>query len=140
VIGCDDSKRLPNKEATMIRKNDFNRQVRRTVLLTVGLLSALIFGMIVLAGGDWIPGTLIVAASLIGLASQVRVINKLCNQAPPQRVEHRGRAWTVGHRGGWGRLTRSAPGTQALRRRTPDEPWEVTSQPRSPTRSLTPAP
>jgi hypothetical protein len=83
VIGCDDSKRLPNKEATMIRKNDFNRQVRRTVLLTVGLLSALIFGMIVLAGGDWIPGTLIVAASLIGLASQVRVINKLCNQAPP---------------------------------------------------------
>ena len=57
--------------------------MRRTALLTVGLLAALIFGIIVLAGGDWMPGTLIVAASLIGLASQIPVINKLCRQAPP---------------------------------------------------------
>jgi len=64
-------------------KDEFNRQVRQTALLTVALLAALIFGIIVLAGGDWIPGTLIVAASLIGLASQSRVINKLCRQTPP---------------------------------------------------------
>jgi hypothetical protein len=64
-------------------KDEFNRQVRRTALLTVGLLAALSFGIIVLAGGDWLPGTLIVASSLIGLASQIPVINKLCRQAQP---------------------------------------------------------
>ena len=67
----------------MTAKDEFNRQVRRTAVLTVGLLAALIFGIIVLAGGDWIPGTLIVAASLIGLARQIPVINKLCSGAPP---------------------------------------------------------
>ena len=67
----------------MTAKEDFNRRVWRTALLTMGLLAALIFGAIVLAGGDWIPGTLIVAASLIGLARQIPVINKLCRQAPP---------------------------------------------------------
>jgi hypothetical protein len=64
-------------------KDEFNRRVRRTALLTVGLLAALLFGIIVLAGGDWIPGMLIVAASLIGLGRQIPVINKLCSQAPP---------------------------------------------------------
>ena len=67
----------------MTAKDEFNRQVRRTALLTVGLVGALIFGIIVLAGGDWMPGTLIVAASVIGLASEVPVINKLCREAPP---------------------------------------------------------
>ena len=67
----------------MTAKNEFNRQVRLTALLTVGLLATLIFGIVVLAGGDWIPGTLIVAASLIGLAGQIPIINKLCRQAPP---------------------------------------------------------
>ena len=67
----------------MTAKDEFNRQVRLTALLTVGLLAALVFRIIVLAGGDWIPGTLIVAASLIGLVRQIPVINKLCRQAPP---------------------------------------------------------
>ena len=67
----------------MTAKDKFNRQVRLTALLTVGLLAALIFGLIVLAGGDWIPGTVIVAASLIGLARQIPVVNKLRRQAPP---------------------------------------------------------
>ena len=67
----------------MTAKDEFNRQVRRTALLTVALLGALCFGVIVLAGGDWIPGTLIVASSLIGLVGQIRVIDKLCRQAPP---------------------------------------------------------
>jgi hypothetical protein len=67
----------------MTAKEEFNRQVRRTALLTVGLLAALIFGIVVLAGGDWLPGTLIVAASLIALARQIATVNKLCRQAPP---------------------------------------------------------
>ena len=67
----------------MTAKDEFNRQVRVTALLTVGLLAALVFGIIVLAGGDWLPGTIIVAASLIGLGRQIPVINKLCRQAPP---------------------------------------------------------
>ena len=67
----------------MTAKDELNRQVRLTALLTVGLLGALIFGIFVLAGGDWIPGTLIVGASLIGLARQIPLINKLCRQAPP---------------------------------------------------------
>ena len=67
----------------MTAKDEVNRQVLRTTLLTVGLLAALIFGILVLAGGDWLPGTLIVASSLIGLVSQVQVINKLCHHVPP---------------------------------------------------------
>jgi hypothetical protein len=62
---------------------DFNRRVWRTALLTVGLLAALIFGIIVLAGSDWIPGAIIVAASLIGLAKQIPIIAKLGRGAAP---------------------------------------------------------
>jgi len=64
-------------------RDEFKRQVRQTTLLTVALLAALIFGIVVLAGRDWIPGTLIVAASLIGLARQIPIISRLCNQTPP---------------------------------------------------------
>ena len=39
----------------MTAKDEFNRQVRQTALLAVALLAALIFGIIVLAGEDWIP-------------------------------------------------------------------------------------
>ena len=67
----------------MTARDEFNRQVRQTALLTVALVAALIFGIIVLAGADWIPGTLIVAASAIGLARLIPIINKLCRQAPP---------------------------------------------------------
>ena len=59
--------------------------MRQTALLAVALLSALIFGITVLAGADWIPGTLIVAASVIGLARLIPIINTLCRQAPPSR-------------------------------------------------------
>ncbi|HEY1273429.1 MAG TPA: hypothetical protein VGF25_00890 [Thermoleophilaceae bacterium] len=67
----------------MTAKEGFNRQVRLTAFLAVGLLAALIFGILVLASGDWIPGTVIVVASLVGLARQIPVINRLCRQAPP---------------------------------------------------------
>jgi hypothetical protein len=64
-------------------KDEFNQQMRQTALLTVALLSALIFGIVVLAGADWIPGTLIVAASVIGLVRLIPTISRLCRQAPP---------------------------------------------------------
>jgi len=62
-------------------KDEFTRQVRQTALLTVALMSALIFGSVVLAGGDWIPGALIVGASAIGLVRQVPIINRLREHA-----------------------------------------------------------
>lgn len=72
----------------MTTRDEFNRQVRQTALLTVAPLAALIFGIVVLAGGDWIPGMIIVAASLIGLARQIPIISKLCNQTPPPAPPH----------------------------------------------------
>jgi uncharacterized membrane protein YjjP (DUF1212 family) len=68
-------------------KEDFNRRVWRTAFLAVGLLAAFIFGVIVLAGGDWIPGLIIVVASLIGLTTQIPIIARLCSgpaPSPPQ--------------------------------------------------------
>ena len=67
----------------MTTREDFTRQVWRTALLTVGLLAALVFGIVVLVGGDWIPGAVIVTASVAGLASQIPVIARLCNGAAP---------------------------------------------------------
>jgi hypothetical protein len=62
--------------------DDFNRRARLTAVLTVALLAALVFGVIVLAEGDWIPGAIIVASTLIGLARQLPVIRKLCSRGP----------------------------------------------------------
>jgi fatty acid desaturase len=76
-------KRLPPRRRTVTAEEDFKRRVWRTALLTVGLLAALIFGAIVLAGGDWIPGVIIVVASAIGLARQVPIIARLCSGAAP---------------------------------------------------------
>jgi hypothetical protein len=64
-------------------KEEFTRKVRHTALLTVALLFTLVFGIIVLARADWVPGTLIVAASVTGLARMIPTINRLCRQAPP---------------------------------------------------------
>ena len=62
----------------MTDAQQFNRQVRRTAVTTLALIFALLFGIIVLAGGDWIPGGIIVAAALVGLTRQIPLIRKLC--------------------------------------------------------------
>ena len=67
----------------MTGKEDVNRRAWRAALLAVGLLAALIFGIIVLAGGDWIPGAIIVVASLIGLGRLIPVIAALCRGPSP---------------------------------------------------------
>jgi uncharacterized membrane protein YjjP (DUF1212 family) len=77
----------------MTDKQQFNRQARRTAFLTVGLAAALAFGIIVLVSGDWIPGTIIVVATLIGLARQVPVVRRLCSEErspspPTQKPAH----------------------------------------------------
>lgn len=69
----------------MADKEEFNRQVRRTAFLTFGLAAALVFGIIVLVTGDWIPGTITVAAALIGLAKQVTVIRRPATKSPRPR-------------------------------------------------------
>jgi predicted NAD/FAD-dependent oxidoreductase len=51
-------------------------------------VAALVFGIILLADGDWIPGGIIVGATLLGLAVQIPVIRKLCSvgasSSPPK--------------------------------------------------------
>jgi hypothetical protein len=83
VVGCDHQGDFRTRRRTVTAQEEFNRQVLRTALLAVALLSALIFGIIVLASADWIPGTLIVAASVIGLARLIPIIDRLCRHAPP---------------------------------------------------------
>ena len=63
----------------MANREEFNHEVRRTAILTVALAAALVFGIIVLASGDWIPGGIIVASTLVGLAREIPVIRKLCS-------------------------------------------------------------
>jgi hypothetical protein len=65
-------------------KEKWNRQVRRTAFRAVGLAAALVFGILVLASGDWIPGTVIVVASLVGLVREVPVIRRLCSTPAPE--------------------------------------------------------
>ena len=61
----------------MATKEDFNRQVRQTAFVTVALVAGLIFGVILLSDGDWIPGGIIVTAGLIGVAVQIPAIRAL---------------------------------------------------------------
>jgi hypothetical protein len=63
----------------MTEREGFNRRVRRTAFLCLAFVLGLVFGIILLAVGDWIPGGVIVAVSLIGLAVEIPVIGRLCS-------------------------------------------------------------
>lgn len=67
----------------MTEKDNWIRLVRQTAVLTIGLAAALVFGVVVLAAGDWLPGTIIVVASVVGLAREVPVIRRLCSSPVP---------------------------------------------------------
>ena len=57
----------------------------KTVLLIVGLAAAFVFGILVLAGGDWLPGSIIVLASAAGLVGQIAAARRAASgrrQAP----------------------------------------------------------
>jgi hypothetical protein len=61
------------------KQPNFNHEVWRAAILTVVLGACLIFGIIVLASGDWLPGGIIVAASTGGLAREIPIIRNLCS-------------------------------------------------------------
>jgi hypothetical protein len=63
----------------MANHQGFNHQIWRTAIITVALAACLVFGVIVLASSDWVPGGIIVAASTVGLAREVPVIRQLCS-------------------------------------------------------------
>ncbi len=67
----------------MTDRENWTRQVRGTAFLTIGLAAALVFGIVVLATGDWVPGTVIVVASAVGLAREIPVIRRLCSSPVP---------------------------------------------------------
>ncbi len=67
----------------MANRHNFNHQVWRAAILALALGACLVFGIIVLASGDWLPGGIIVAASTVGLAREVPVIRSLCSTGPP---------------------------------------------------------
>ena len=62
----------------MADHHSFNQHVWRVAIISVALAACLIFGIVVLASGDWLPGGIIVAASTVGLAREVPVIRNLC--------------------------------------------------------------
>lgn len=63
----------------MADRHNFNQQVWRAVIISIALGACLIFGIIVLISGDWLPGGIIAAASTAGLAREVPIIRKLCS-------------------------------------------------------------
>jgi hypothetical protein len=67
----------------MANHQEFSHQVRRAAILAVALGACLIFGIIVLATGDWLPGGIIVAATSVGLAREIPVIRRLCGTGYP---------------------------------------------------------
>ena len=71
----------------MANQQKLNHQGRRAAIITVALGACFIFGIIVLASGDWLPGGIIVAASGVGLAREIPIIRSLCSTgshaAPP---------------------------------------------------------
>lgn len=74
----------------MSDREDFNHQVRRTAILTVALTACLVFGIVVLASSDWIPGGIIVGASVVALAREIPVIQRLCStELPPSAPRSR---------------------------------------------------
>ena len=81
--GCEARNRLEQEEIAVNKTEKWNREVRRTAFLTVALAAALVFGIVVLASGDWVPGTVIVVASLVGLVREVPVIRELCRTPAP---------------------------------------------------------
>jgi hypothetical protein len=86
---CQEDRSRLKKGGTrlMSTREDFNHQVRRIAVITLALAACLIFGIIVLASNDWIPGGIIVAASVVALAREIPVIGRLCSTdlppAPP---------------------------------------------------------
>jgi hypothetical protein len=69
----------------MANHEDFNHKIRRTAIMTMALAACLVFGITLLASSGWIPGGIIVAATVVGLAVEIPEIQKLCGtELPPK--------------------------------------------------------
>jgi len=62
----------------MADKESLSHHARQTALITAAVMFGLVFGIILLADGDWIPGGIIALAGVVGLSVQIPVIAKLC--------------------------------------------------------------
>ena len=62
----------------MADKDALSHHVHQTAFITAAVMFGLVFGIILLAKGDWIPGGIIVVAGVVGLSVQIPVIAKLC--------------------------------------------------------------
>jgi hypothetical protein len=80
---------LERRAMVMVNQHDFNHQVRRTAIITVAVAACLVFGIVVLASGDWLPGGIIVAASTVALAREIPIIRSLCTGPPASPPEHK---------------------------------------------------
>jgi hypothetical protein len=65
---------VERRSAIMTSHHSFNHRVRQAAILAVALGACLIFGIAVLASGDWLPGAIIVIASTVGLAREIPVV------------------------------------------------------------------
>ena len=63
----------------MANQQEFKHQARRAAIIVVALGACLIFGIVVLASGDWLPGGIIVAASSVGVVREIPIIRGLCS-------------------------------------------------------------
>ncbi len=62
---------------------DDPQHLGRTIAVAAALVFALAFGVIVLASGDWLPGTIIVVSAAIGLAARAPVILRAWRERRP---------------------------------------------------------
>jgi hypothetical protein len=69
---------VAERRFAIMADEQFNHQVWRTATTTVALAACLVFGIFVLASGDWLPGGILVAASTVGLAREMPVVRRLC--------------------------------------------------------------
>jgi hypothetical protein len=69
----------------MASREEFKREVGQATAITIALVAALIFGIIIiLTESDWIPGGIAIGAGVVGLSREIPVIRKLCStELPP---------------------------------------------------------
>ncbi len=60
---------------------------RKATYAAFGYAAATVFGVILIATGDWVPGTVIVLAAAVGLAALVAVLRRI--RTPKRRASAR---------------------------------------------------
>ncbi len=65
-----------------MREKLSHQDATRLAVIVAGFVLAGAFGIILIATGDWVPGGIIVAAALVGLAVQIPALRKLRREGP----------------------------------------------------------